>query len=80
MSTSPTTFGLSEQEYRTELQDELTRAMRSEGGEQTIHAIAHAIARVASLDHLRIGEQLEAAGVRIGPVRRAPETRGWPMD
>jgi hypothetical protein len=59
------TLGLSEQEYRDELEQELVRAMRAEGGAPTIHAIAHAVARVAELDHLRLAEQLSAAGVRL---------------
>jgi hypothetical protein len=45
--------------------------MRSEGERPTIHAIAHSIARVIELDHLRITEQLEQAGVTIGSERGA---------
>jgi hypothetical protein len=58
-------FGLSEQELREALEQELITAMRSEGGTPTLHAIAHSVARVIELDHLRIAEQLEAAGVRL---------------
>ena len=58
-------IGMSEQELREALQEELVRAMRSEGEALTIHAIAHSIARVLEFDHLRITEQLERAGVRL---------------
>lgn len=58
-------LGLSEQELRETLETELTTAMRAEGGVPTLHAIAHAVARVIDLDHLRIAEQLRAAGVRL---------------
>ena len=64
-------FGLSEQELREGLEQELIQAMRAEGGIPTVHAIAHAVARTLELDHLRIAEQLDAAGVPIedGRVR-----------
>jgi hypothetical protein len=58
-------FGLSEQELRESLEQELSTAMRAAGGAPTVEAIAHAVARVIELDHLRIAEQLEAAGVRL---------------
>jgi hypothetical protein len=58
-------IGLNEQQLREGLEEELTRAMRAEGDKPTIHAIAHSIARVLELDHLRITEQLERAGVRL---------------
>ena len=61
-----TVLGLSEQEIRESLVEELIRAMRAEGGAPTIHAIAHSIARVLEDDHLRMAEQLERAGVRLG--------------
>jgi len=61
-----TALGLSEQELRERLHEELLRAMRAEGGVPTIHAIAHSIARVLEEDHLRMVEQLERAGVRLG--------------
>jgi hypothetical protein len=60
-----TSLGLSEQELRDALTEELTLAFRVEHGE-TIHAIAHSIARVIELDHLRLAQQLERAGVRLG--------------
>jgi hypothetical protein len=58
-------LGLSEQELRDTLEAELTMAMRAEGGVPTLHAIAHAVARVIDLDHMKIAEQLRAAGVRL---------------
>jgi hypothetical protein len=58
-------LGLSEQELRTALEEELIRAMHAEGDAPTVHALAHSVARVIALDHLRIAEQLEAAGVRF---------------
>jgi hypothetical protein len=54
---------LSEQELRDALGGELELAFRAEGNAATIHAIAHSVARVLVLDHLRIAEQLEKAGV-----------------
>ena len=58
-------LGLSEQEIREILTEELLRAMRTEGERPTVHAIAHSIARLLELDHLRIAEQLERAGVSL---------------
>lgn len=58
-------LGLSEQELREALEEELERAMRAEGEVPTIHAIAHSVARVLELDHLRIAEQLRRAGVSL---------------
>jgi hypothetical protein len=63
-STKQTSLGLSEQELRDALMEELTLAYRAEHGE-TIHALAHSIARVIELDHLRIAAQLERAGIRL---------------
>ena len=60
-----TTLGLSEQELRRGLEEELLCAMHVEGDRSTVHAIAHSVARVIELDHLYIGEQLERAGVRL---------------
>jgi hypothetical protein len=82
MSVTMPLLGLSEQEYREQLEAELVQAMRAEGGVPTIHAIAHAVARIAEVDHLRIAEQLRAAGVRLGPetVRPPGSGGGWPMD
>ena len=62
-----TQFGLSEQELRDGLEEELLRAMRAEGDAPTVHAIAHAIARTLERDHLRIAEQLVQSGIRLGP-------------
>lgn len=59
-------LGLSEKELRDMLVDELGLAFRTEGNTATIHAIAHSVARVIMVDHLRIAEQLEQAGVRLG--------------
>jgi hypothetical protein len=58
-------FGLPEAELRAALEEELERAMRAEGDAPTIHAIAHSVARILELDHLRVAEQLERAGVRL---------------
>lgn len=69
MSTVPLTFGLTEQELRERLEDELIRAMRSEGDAPTIHALAHSIARVLVEDRMRMAEQLAEAGVEIGRLR-----------
>ena len=59
-------LGLSEQELREGLEQELVTAMRAEGNAPTVHAIAHSIARILVADHLRMAEQLEQAGVRLG--------------
>jgi hypothetical protein len=59
-------FGLSEQEIRERLQEELVRAMRAEGDAPTIHAFAHSVARILEEDHLRMAEQLERAGIDVG--------------
>ena len=66
MSTVLATIGLSAAELRHELEDELKLAIRAEGDVPTVHAIAHSIAQVVEHDHLRIAEQLEHAGVRLG--------------
>ena len=58
-----TSLGMSEQELRDALSDELALAFRTEHG-MTIHGLAHSIARVIALDHLRIAEQLEHEGMR----------------
>lgn len=65
-ATKQTTLGLSEQELRDVITDELALSFQAEGNTATIHAIAHSVARVIELDHLRITEQLEAAGLRLG--------------
>jgi hypothetical protein len=58
-------LGLSEQELREKLSEELERALRNQGGEWSADAIAHSVARILHLDHLRMLEQLEAAGMRL---------------
>ena len=58
-------FGLTEQEIREGLAEELLRAMRSEGDAPTVHAVAHSIARILEQDHLRMAEQLREAGVKV---------------
>lgn len=67
-------FGLGEQELREALEEELVRAIRAEGEVPTIHAIAHSVARILELDHLRMADQLRRAGLPLegGPGRRAP--------
>ena len=62
-------LGLTEQELRNILTEELELAFRTEGDTTTIHGIAHSIARVIELDHLRIADQLEKAGVRLNPAK-----------
>jgi hypothetical protein len=37
----------------------------AEGEVPTIHAIAHSVARVLELDHLRMAEQLRRAGIPL---------------
>jgi hypothetical protein len=61
-------IGLSEQEVRVLLEEELLRSMRAEGNVPTIHAIAHSVARILEQDHLRIAEQLERAGVKVNAL------------
>ena len=56
-------FGLTEQELRDQLEQELLRSMHAEGSVPTLHAIAHSVARILEIDHLRMAEQLEGAGV-----------------
>jgi hypothetical protein len=72
-----TPLGMSEQELRDVLTEELTLSFRAEGNTATIHGLAHSIARVIELDHLRIAEQLESAGVRVAerPVEAASVER-----
>jgi hypothetical protein len=64
-ASAQTSLGLSEQELRNAIAEELTLAFKAEGNTATIHAIAHSLARVIELDHLRIAEQLESAGIRL---------------
>ena len=58
-------LGLSEQELREALEEELLRALRAEGEAPTIHAVAHSIASVLELDHLRMAGQLRRAGIPL---------------
>ena len=62
-------LGLTEQELRSILTEELELAFRTEGYTATIHGIAHSIARAIELDHLRVADQLEKAGVRLKPAK-----------
>jgi len=65
-------LGLPEQELRQTFEEELLRAMHVEGDRPTVHAIAHTVARIIEKDHLRIGEQLEHAGVQLdAPAERS---------
>lgn len=64
-ATTHASLGLSEQELRDALTEELAISFRAEGDTATIHGLAHSIARVIELDHLRIAEQLEGAGVEL---------------
>jgi len=67
-ASSSTALGLSESEFRRELEAELRQAMRTEGEAPTIHAIAHSIARVVAQDHLRMAEQLAQVGIPMHPL------------
>jgi len=58
-------LGLTEEELRTRLEEELLRAMHVEGDKPTVHAIAHSVARILEEDHLRLTDQLERAGVTL---------------
>lgn len=64
-------LGMSEQELRVVLTEELTLSFRAEQNTATIHGIAHSVARVIELDHLRIAEQLEDAGVHLREPKQA---------
>jgi hypothetical protein len=66
MATDPAfgVLGLPEPELRRVLEAELERAAGTER-ELSPHAIAHSVARVLELDHERVAEQLEGAGVRL---------------
>jgi hypothetical protein len=58
-------FGLAEHELRSELEDELVRAVPAEGEAPTIPAIAQSVARILEQDHQRMAAQLERAGVHV---------------
>jgi len=44
-------------------------SFRAEDNTATIHGFAHSVARVIGLDHLRIADQLEKAGVRLNAAK-----------
>ena len=67
-----TRFGLTEEELREQLVDELVLSMRTEGNVPTLHAIAHSVARVLGADHLRMADQLEQAGIELDPPPAEP--------
>ncbi len=69
-------FGLTEQQIREGLAEELIRAMRSEGDAPTVHAVAHSIARILEQDHLRMAEQRRQAGVEVPASSRHGEAGG----
>jgi hypothetical protein len=56
--------GLAEHELRSQLEEELVRAMRAEGEVPTVHALAHSVARILELDHQRMAAQLERGAYR----------------
>ena len=62
--TTQRSLGMREQELREALSEELSLAFRSEQNTATLHAIAHSVARVIALDHLRLAEQLVPVGAR----------------
>jgi hypothetical protein len=66
-------FGLEEHELRSELEEELVRAMRVEGEAPTVHAIAHSVARILELDHQRMAEQLARAGLSLEQHTQDPD-------
>jgi hypothetical protein len=70
MESMLTELGLGEDVLRKELEEELLRAIRAEGDVPTVHAIAHAVARVIQLDHMKIAEQLRAAGIDLRRTER----------
>lgn len=62
--TTQRSLGMSEQELREALSEELSLAFRTEQNTATVHAMAHSVARVIALDHLRLAEQLVPGGAR----------------
>ena len=68
-------FGLAEHELRSELEEELVRAMRTEGEAPTVHAIAHTVARILELDHQRMAAQLERAGMSLEQTKQDSNTQ-----
>lgn len=69
------TFGLTEHEVRSELEEELVRAMRVEGDAPTVHAFSHTIARILELDHQRMAAQLKRTGVSLEQAKRRAKAR-----
>ena len=67
-------LGLTEQELRQALEQELERAAVIER-ELTPHAFAHTISRVLTQDHLRTAEQLEGAVLRLRADGESEERR-----
>ena len=55
---------MSEQELREALSEEFSLAFRTEQNTATVHAMAHSVARVIALDHLRLAEQRVPGGAR----------------
>ena len=76
--TTHRSLGMSEQELREALSEELTLAFRTEQNTATIHGMAHSIARVIALDDMRIAEKLEREGIRLR--ERAPRRRDAQKD
>lgn len=70
-------LGLSEHELRKALEEELERAVGVERDLST-HAIAHSVARILQLDHQRIAEQLDEAGIQLGKTAQTPPNDAKP--
>lgn len=66
-----TSLGLTEQELRDVLSEELRISSRVES---QLDAIAHSVARAIELDHLRMAEQLASVGVELDPSDDASPT------
>jgi hypothetical protein len=73
MNVKYVSFGLNGHELREIFENEFKQAMRVEGAGPTVAAVAHSFARVLEIDHLRMVEQLAAAGVEIEEYLRAPD-------
>ena len=80
LSTKQTSLGLTEQELRDSLIEEFTLAFRMEQNTATIHAIAHSVAPVLELDHLRPAEQLDHAGVTLAESEPGVVASTWMRD
>lgn len=66
-----TSLGMSEEELRDVLSEELRISSRVES---QLDAIAHSVARAMELDHLRIAEQLAKSGLQLDPADDASTT------